>query len=216
MARAAGRDERGFTLIELLVTVAIFAMLSTAIMTTIMSISRATEVTKVTTDINQEARLAIDRMTRELRQARELYTATSTSIDFGVDFNGDGTIDDYAVDPEHLTYNVVTVSGTQQRIELTANDGSVVVTRPILASQVYGFTFSYRSSLYLCDANGDGITTWQEMDASSLAVCHGNNNGILDDELQNVDSIALSFYVFNDSHRQDYRTLINLRNLERT
>lgn len=212
--RARGDDDRGFTLVELMVSIMIFAILSGAILTTVLSISQATEVTKTTADINQEARLAIDRMTRELRQAKVLYSATATSIYFGVDFNGIDDVEDYAVDPEKLTYTVATVSGTQQKIELTANDGAVVVTRPILAQQVYGFTFEYRSSLYLCDANSDGITTWQEMDASALAVCDGNANGILDVELQNVDSIVMSFYVFNDSHRQDYRTQINLRNLE--
>lgn len=214
-ARATEGSDQGFTLVELLVTISIFAILSAAIMTTVLSISRSTEVAKVTTDINQEARLALDRMSRELRQASELRAATATSLDFGVDFNGDAGVEEFAVDPEHLKYDVVTIDPTgQQKIELTGNEGSVVVTKPILAQQVYGFTFEYRSSLYLCDTNGDGLVTWQELDASPLAVCGGNLNNVLDTELDKIDSVVISFYVFNDSHRQDYRTQINLRNLE--
>jgi prepilin-type N-terminal cleavage/methylation domain-containing protein len=214
-------DNAGFTLIELLVSMGIFAILCAAIMTTVFSVQHATKVTQETTDINQEARLATDRITRELRQASVLYavygTGGATGIEFGVDFNGVNGVEDFATDPEHLKYEAVPVGTSgEERIELTANDGGTMTTLPILAAQVYSFQLQYRSSLYLCDANGDGVTTWQELDSSLLAVCGGNQNGILDDELSKIDSVVMTFYVFNDSHRQDYRTQINLRNLEQS
>src|SRR3954452_22974597 len=99
------RDE-GFTLVELLVAMGIFLLLGSLVMTSVLSMSRATSDVKQFTNINEQARIATERLTRELRQATEIRAAGlpaaaggDTSLTFGVDFSGNKAIESTAADP---------------------------------------------------------------------------------------------------------------------
>src|SRR3954464_8334196 len=101
----------GFTLVELMVAIGIFLMLTTMIMASVLSISHATTDVRQFTNINEQARIAVERLTRELRQAKEVRAVSLPAVDggdttltFGVDFDGSGTVDDVVADPEVLTY----------------------------------------------------------------------------------------------------------------
>src|SRR3954447_8590139 len=103
--------DAGFTLVELMVAIGIFLMLTTMIMTSVLSISHATTDVRQFTNINEQARIAVERLTRELRQAKEIRAVTlpvvtggDTAITIGVDFNGSGQVQDVVADPEVLTY----------------------------------------------------------------------------------------------------------------
>ena len=222
-ARVAGADQRGFTLIEMLVAMIIFGSLSAAMMTTVLSANQATTVAKNSNDVNEEARLAINRMARELRQARQIESVQGNDGKYGmtfwVDFNGNGIIDNTS-DPEELTY---TYDPPTQRILLSAKSATgVVSTLPILAGNVTSFAFDYRSNDYHYDCGmppaaktSDGITTWQELDSGNCATpASGNGNGILDAaELPKIDSVVISFTVFEGARQQSYRTQVDLRNV---
>ena len=224
--RVRGTGEAGFTLVELLVSMVIFGVLGSMIASTVLSSARAVDNTKQLDDINEEARLALLRMARELRQAQrvdaaQLFTSGAygaagyaTSLTFSSDFNGDGVITPGGSDPETLTYRYAP-SGNNGQIQLTANDAAgAAVVRPILSGHVTNFRFELRSSQYSCDTNGNGITTWQELDTSTNAACpHPNNNGLDANELSQIDSIVVAFTVFEGKHKQDYTTQINLRNV---
>jgi type II secretory pathway pseudopilin PulG len=221
----------GFTLVEMLVAMTMFIMLMTMIMLMVTSASRATQDTKQFTDINEQARLAVERLTRELRQASEIRAVSlpgaaggDVTLTFGVDFNGNGVIDDLAADPEVLTYRY---DSTNQRLTLTANDASgTAVTRPILSDQVSAFTLQFRSSLWQYDGcqstdsagqptgAKDAITDWTELDT----VCGGgNHNGVLDSgELPRIDLVAITLSVLEGPHRQTYQTQVTLRNRAQT
>jgi hypothetical protein len=70
---------------------------------------------------------------------------------------------------------------------------------------------SYRSNIYRDDLNPtDGVTTWTELDESGVP--DGNNNGVLDVELPNVDSVVLDLTMRLGGHQQPYRTQVDLRN----
>lgn len=227
--RERSADDRGFTLVEMIVAISMFSILIGLTMPAVLSARQSTDTSKQLNDANEEARLALNRMSRELRQASEISAATLfttgpyaapgyvRAITFGVDFNGNGTIDPAAVDAEVLTYRFVpdpSGSGDGQ-IELVANDpAGVQVVRPILAGHVSDFSMQLRSSLWQCDANGDGKTTWQELDANFAPCPSPDNNSILDaNELRQVDSIVVGFTVFEGKHRQTYRAQIDLRNV---
>jgi type II secretory pathway pseudopilin PulG len=217
----------GFTLVEMLVAMTMFIMLMSMVMLMVTSASRATQDTRQFTDINEQARLAVERLTRELRQASEIRSVSLPStpggdvtMTFGVDFNGNGVIDDVAADPEVLTYRY---DSTNQRLTLTANDASgTAVTRPILSDQVSAFTLQFRSSLWQFDGclstdsagvptgAKDAITDWTELDT----VCGGgNHNGVLDaTELSRVDLVAITLSVLEGPHKQTYQTQVTLRN----
>jgi len=219
--------DAGFTLVELMVAMGIFLLLTGMIMTSVLSISKATTDVRQFTNINEQARIAVERLTRELRQAKNISSVTlpaapggDTALTFGVDFNGNGTVDDVTADPEVLTYRYDHVN---QRLTLTANDESgTAITRPILSEEVSAFTLDFRSSLWQYDGctstdpagvpSGakDGVTDWTELDT---ACGGGNHNNLLDSgEIARIDLVVVTLSVLEGPHRQTYQTQVSLRN----
>jgi prepilin-type N-terminal cleavage/methylation domain-containing protein len=210
----AERDA-GFTLVELMVAIGIFLVLTTMVLSSVLSISNASTAVRQFTNINEQARIAVERLTRELRQAQEIRAVIlpaavggDTSLTFGVDFNGNGGVDDVVADPEVLTYRY---DAAHQRLTLTANDETgTAITRPILSEEVSAFSLDFRSSLWQYDSNGDGVTDWTELDAAPGV---GNNNHVLDaPELAKLDLVVITLSVLEGPHRQTYQTQVSLRN----
>ena len=242
LARRARRDDSGFTLIEMLVAVIILGSLGSVFLMTVIGAQTSAKASSSEQDLNEEARLAMNRMARELRQANALtavlnpdgssYSSSAiTAVTFTADFNGDGCIDGVAPagvspaptctayaasNPETLTYcwdpsasvrQLYLIPGT-----LSGNSCQVSGALPILAGQVTSFKLSYRSNAYLYDASGDGITTWTELDQAGAPV--GNNDGVLNQELSNIDSVVIELTVSaSGQHQQSYATQVDLRNL---
>lgn len=220
--RGRVRADGGFTIIELAVAMLILGIVASALSSTMLGSRDTAETVRQVNNLNEEARLALNRISRELRQAKQIAAVRppdgSTGLTFDVDFNGNGTIEPSAADPERLTY---TYDDTNSRILLSAADTSgTTVTQPILSGEVSAFALSYRSSRYTYDCNGDGVTTWQEVDAgcpSAVPVVPpaGDADGTLDAaELPYIDSVVLDFTVLDGSRKQTYRTQIDLRNAQ--
>lgn len=104
-----GRDA-GFTLVEMLVAMLVLGALGTVFLTTVLGSETSAKNTSSEQDLNEEARLALNRMARELRQADALSTVRNpdgtaydpsaiTAVTFTADFNGDGCIDGVAPTP---------------------------------------------------------------------------------------------------------------------
>ena len=237
--------EAGFTLIEMLVAMVLMGLVGTALLSVVVGANISAKATKSTQDLNEEARLAINRMARELRQANGLQTVLNpdgpgysqsaiTAVTFTADFNGDGCIDGVnssgttsgcaayqASNPETLTYCWNPAASVRQLYLITGalgSGGGCVNSSgqtglPILAGQVTSFKLTYRSNQYLYDSNGDGITSWLEIDAADPPV--GDGNSTLDaNELSKVDSIVIDIGVAaNGAHAQTYTTQVDLRNL---
>lgn len=210
--------DSGFTLVELAVAMTVSGVLLGVITTTVAGSKRSSDTVRQVNNLNEEARVALNRISRELRQASEVSAVTAadgaTGLTFAVDFNGNGVIDESAADPERLTYR-----WDGERILLSAADtAGTTVTQPILSGEVSSFKLDYRSSNYQFDCNGDGLTTWQELDNAACGPAGntvGNGNGQLDTaELVHVDSVVLQFSVLDGARRQDYRTQIDLRNAQ--
>ena len=110
MGRARSEGDAGFTLIEMLVSVVVLGALGTIFLTTVLGAQTSARTTTSENDLNEEARLALNRMARELRQASTVTTAlnpdgasysstATTAVTFSADFNGDGCIDGVAPSP---------------------------------------------------------------------------------------------------------------------
>ena len=229
LLRRLRRDDSGFTLIELLVSMVLVAIIGSIVFAAVMATQRAAESSRQVNDLNEEARLVLNRMSRELREAQRItavinpmgpgYSATDdTSVTFEVDFNGNGTIEPTAADPERLTY-FYDVSA--QQLQLQAAGAAL----PVLAANVAGFQVNFTSRRYVYDgtttASGgscgtvtgpkDGVVDWQEVDGNAAGV-HGNCNATLDAELNVVDSVYLNLRVLYGSKQQQYETQVDLRN----
>ena len=227
-----GHDQ-GFTIAELLVASFLFLLLSSILFTSVLAGTRTARNTREFNDLNEEARLLLNRMSRELREARAIsavdnpggavnaagaplypgYYAASptadTSVTFDVDFNGNGTIEATALDPETLTYRY---DRANRRVLLLAAGEKL----PVLAAEVEGFTMRFTSRVHEADGavDGlkDGIVNWEELDADE-ATAKGNDNRVLDgQELSRIDSITIELTVLRGSRQQKYRTQVDLRN----
>ena len=213
---ARGDGQGGFTLVEMLVATTIFLILTSALFGTVMATSRGVKSSREYNDLNEEARVLLNRITRELREARRVTAVTNpggttwtadgnASVTFDVDFNGNKTIEPTAADPERLTY---TYDKATSRVTLQAAGENY----PILAANVSAFKLTYNSRLHQLDTvPKDGIVTWQELDADTSGA-YGNANNVLDQELEYIDSVTIEFSVLTGKRRQDYRTQVDLRN----
>lgn len=207
----------GFTLVEVLVAMTLFGVLSTVLLGFAVSTARVTEGIRARADVTEESRLAVERMSRELRQAssidrvqlRGVGGSTSTAFTLWIDFDGDGLRDLTAVDPEVLTYRWEPDTG---RLTLSADDhDGTAITRPVLAEVVTRFDLRLRSSRFESDADGDGITTWQELDAAAAA--GGNGNDRPDGrELERIDLVSVSMTVSDAGASRDFTLQADLRN----
>ena len=219
MSISRSRGDAGATLIEMTIAMVLFGVLGSVLVPTFLASRDAMTSTRETHDLNEEARVALNRMARELRQASSITAVGApdgaTSVTFEVDFNANGVIDASAVDPEVLTY-----SWDGSRIMLTANNTSAVaVTQPILSGKVSGFALDYYSSDYRrdCLSPKDGRANWRELDAYTTT-CGARSSGghtpnALDiTELSEIDSITISLKVEQGVRAQQYRTQVDLRN----
>lgn len=222
----------GFTLVELLVASTIFMLMGTVLFTTVIAGAKQARNGREYNDLNEEARLLLNRMSRELREAQAIsqvvnpgaaatstgaamygYYTASTSVDpsitFDVDFNGVGGIEPAAPDPERLTYVYDRVN---KRVLLQAAGQSL----PVLAGNVEAFSFHYTSRYYQSDGSidgtRDGLVQWEELDADPI-YAKGNGNHVLDgNELTRIDSITIDVTVLKGTRQQTYRTQVDLRN----
>ena len=231
--------EGGFTLVEMLVSMMILFTLSAVAMTTVVNTSSAVKDTTQIQGLNEEARLAINRMARDLRQASSIVTAVDpdgpvfvssgiVAIRLNADFDGDGCIGGVGTgclaynsgNPEDISYCYEFSSKQLYVIDnqatgvtpVTAATTSCTGGQPLLAGNVDSFKVEYRSNQYRFDLNpSDGVTTWRELDESAAPI--GNNNGQLDTvELTNIDSVVLNVTMKVSGHPQVYRTQVDLRN----
>lgn len=230
-------SDSGFTLIELLVAMTIFSLLGGLLLGSVMATGRATDTNTTQNDLNEEARNVLNRLTRELREARRIVAVSNpagpgynpdanTSLTIEVDFDGDGSINAAAADPEVLTY---TYERLERRLVLSA--GSTIV--PVLAGNVENFKLSYSSRIPDAERQAlDGLSpavppscgslpatpvrdaelSWPELDADPT-MKHGDCSGTLTaDELGYINVVGIEISVLKQPRQQHYRTRVDLRN----
>lgn len=123
LVRRLRREDSGFTLVEMLVAMIMAAILGSILMSMLLGAQTSTKSTTATDDLNGEARAALNRISRDLRQAVPTYftdvtgtvespaitsvqnpdgpgyvSGAPTSITFQADFNGDGCVAGVASD----------------------------------------------------------------------------------------------------------------------
>ncbi len=81
------RDERGVSMVELLVALAVFGLFFLLIDTVFISTHRSSRKAELAADVQQNARIAVERLTREIRESRStMVRIGGTSPAMGVVF----------------------------------------------------------------------------------------------------------------------------------
>ena len=97
----ARRDRGGFTLVEIIVYVAVFSMFSMFIVNMLMQTIKSFSAFRASREMNDAAIYAMERMTREIRNADSINAAQSV----------------FGADPGWITLNTLSASGTATTVE---------------------------------------------------------------------------------------------------
>jgi prepilin-type N-terminal cleavage/methylation domain-containing protein len=236
-------QDAGFTLVELMVAMALMMVVITTSLTAVITAQKATTTSQQVQNLNEEARQAMNRMARDLRQATVVVTAVNadgplynpsgiTAIRFQGDYNGDScapspatatadcTVAYSAANPEDITY---CFDHSSKQLYVIDNQASGVT--PITSTST-----SCQGGQPLLAGNVSGLqisyrSALYSYDTSpadgvitwreldSAGSPVGNGNGRLDVELPYIDSVSLLVTMSDAGHTQQYRTQVDLRNL---
>lgn len=160
LTKAKVADEvHGFTLVEMLVSILIFSVIMAGMFTFLWGASSHWQTGKNSAEMTDNARIGLNRMTREIRQASIVTVAQANQISFSVDFGTGAEVITYGFtpgdngNPGFIWRSTTSASGVQ----LT------------LVSDVQSMQFSYYGNDYKCDADGDGVINWSELVACSIS-----------------------------------------------
>ena len=153
MAGLYQNKESGFTLVELLIAMAVGLIVLSAVVSTFIIQRKTFDVQEQTTEMTQNARAAMDLMTREIRMAGynptgatfDGVTYSASELKIQADLNGDG--DTTSGSNEIITYSY---DGTNKQID---RKPGIAGTPNALAENIKAFTFEY------LDENGGGPET---------------------------------------------------------
>jgi prepilin-type N-terminal cleavage/methylation domain-containing protein len=197
-------DERGYTLVEFAVAMSIFVIFMSIATPFMFSQLQGALRTEDRVDLAQNARAALRTMTRELRQAQELYSdvdkpSGKNELSFGVDFNADGVIN--AWNNSNLPLEQVTYYLNNDTLYRGPKKGQ----GSPLAEHVDDVTFELFGSNLALDADGDGVVEESELDQ--------NGNGNWEQtELANVTRVVVTLDVAEGPSAQTYTAQAFLRN----
>ena len=137
------RDERGLTLSELLVSVGLLSIVLLGIVLGSTFVYRGHTMTSQDSDTLDQLRVALDRVEREVRQARRVYVgSTSSYLQIWADFDRDNQQDL----TERIVYQVTEQPSGSGRGQLTRTTMAAGAPVKILARDlVYTLGFAYFS-----------------------------------------------------------------------
>jgi type IV pilus assembly protein PilW len=142
------RNDRGYTLMELMVAIAIGMIVMASVATTFTSQTRAYSAQEQINQMEQNARGALDIMSREIKMAgykpnggsvTGVVSYTSTSLTIQADLNADAAVSTSGSDNEQIAY---AYDSANQKI--TRQVGTAAAAT--LAENISGFTFTYYQS----------------------------------------------------------------------
>ena len=141
------RNLEGFTLVELMVSMGIGMVILAAVTTTFMSQTRIYNAQEQINEMQQNARGALDILSRELKMAGykpngggfDGVTYSTTQLRVQADLNSDGAISTSSTANEQITY---AFDNANEQITRAVGSGSAQV----LAEHISAFTFNYLDS----------------------------------------------------------------------
>lgn len=156
--------EDGIGLVDVLVSMVIAMMVTGLVVTMAIAGFRATRYTEQDSDALAAERVALDRLEKELRQARFIYATSSnaTTLKFWID-----TDLDHAEDAdEKITWQVSNVSGT---IAQLTRDTDGIGVNPTIVTRDLLWTTGFTYFVYDADKSLVTISFIADLNTTSLA-----------------------------------------------
>ena len=132
----------GFTLIEVMVAIVLLGVVSAIAQTLLLGAYRASRYSDSDFQGLSDARVALDRLSKELRQAEMVYSGSdATHVQFWVDLNRDGA----AGPGEVITYTAATVTSptgvasVELRRSVNGTPGYTVLARALTSTTVFTY-----------------------------------------------------------------------------
>jgi prepilin-type N-terminal cleavage/methylation domain-containing protein len=197
------RDDSGYTLIETLVATLLLSIVTTGFYMVLFSGTRGSQTSQEVTRVAQEARSGLNRLIRDTREADSLSSASESSYNVKIDFDGDGSYQNPngAGDYENLTFTYHAVSETiRLNGEVLIKGVEKVAGRPI---------FSFSSNALEYDFDNNGITTLEELRAAGA---NGYSVPAPGTEETFISSVTFEFNVNDGDATTDFYGEAQLRN----
>lgn len=130
------QTQSGFTLLETLIYIALFALLSILLISSLVALLRSYTETRAQHDVLDSARISMERMTREIRGASSVDTAAST----------------LGSSPGVLKLNTTDASGTAKTVQFSVSSNVLKLldsvdgtTRDLTGSKVSITSLTFRN-----------------------------------------------------------------------
>lgn len=206
------RDE-GMTLIELLVAMSIFGVLGTLVLSFGIATAHITDETSNSVDLNEEARVAIERLARDLRDADHVTQVLPAPGGSGCDANEfvglsftEGSTE--TADVPHAVSYKWDIGNKQLILSEAIPDPE---QQPILAAKVSHLCIQLWSSRWSpIPAHPDKGTSWAELNPPSPP---NTTDWWCTAQLADVDRVSLSLTAEMHGHARTYTTDVFLRNV---
>ena len=229
------RDERGFSMVELLVGLALFSLVAAGFISVLFAVARGTDATTSSVRVSEEARLGLNRLIRDTREAGWIELSSTDpavshdSFTVKIDFNADGAFANPATGTAQGNYEIVTYAydAANDWITVTAPGvGTETLVRGVDCVNDNGictsdvFTFSSNRLEYdgALDGVTDGVTTLAEINAAACpptnlttldSACNGT---LVDGELATVTNVNVAVELTTAGRSSDYYAEAQLRN----
>jgi type IV pilus assembly protein PilW len=166
MKNPLGTNNRAFTLIELMVSLGIGMVVLAAVTTSFRSQAKVYSAQEQINEMEQNARGALDIITREVKMAGYRPTGmtltgvtySTSQLQIQADVNGNGALTPVGTEPNE----VLIYAWDSTNKQITRKDGSN--SAQVLADHITAFTFSY------LDANGSATTTSSSIRQVSISI----------------------------------------------
>lgn len=197
------RNDNGYTLIETLVATVLISIVCTGFYTVLFSGTRGSQTSQEIIRVAQEARSGLNRLVRDTREADSISSASESSYNVKIDFDGDGLYQNPngVGDFEDLTFTHHDASKTiRLNGEVLITGVEKVAGRPI---------FSFSSNALEYDFDNNGITTLEELEAAGA---NGYSVPAPGTEESFISSVAFEFKVHDGDATTDFYGEAQLRN----
>jgi prepilin-type N-terminal cleavage/methylation domain-containing protein len=217
------RRDAGMTLVEVLVAIGLFAVVGSLVLAAGIATSKITDTTTSGADLNEEARIAFERIARDLRDAKTVTAVVPLGgAASGTDCDGDA---DAADEFTGVAFAEGTTSTPDVPHEVAyrwdAGNKQLILSeaipdpqqQPILAAEVTRFCVRLWSSRWdPVPDDPDRGTSWAELGAGSASP---NPAGWwCPAQLDEVDRVTVSMTASLDGHERKYETDVFLRNAD--